>query len=347
MAGTNILPHRSYLVERFGKGDEQRMQDYLMMLGSFLAGHSENTARVYKTAIKQFFSLFDWISPEDVTVGHAVAFKKWLLERRKVSEATTYYRLCALKSFFDFLRRPLGASAVPLIQNNPFDAVPRGDIQPSPYERSESMNWQTFEKIMESIPNDSVGLRDKAILLFFAYTGRRRSEVASLRVKDLNTSQEPYSYRVRVKGNRIQQFELPDICWEAIRAYWVMSDRLHKMTPESGVFTADVRVGRSKDYGDAPLSNRMMNNILSRAAKRAGVQNEPGIKIHALRHMAARDLDRAGVRLQDIQAFLGHSSPTTTQVYLDRLSGPAPAHEDVLTKVRQQAKAVAAKAASD
>jgi integrase len=233
-----------------------------------------------------------------------------------------------------------------MIKSNPFAAIPRQDIQPQPYEGAQAMDGQTFEKILNVIPDDAIGLRDKAILLFFAYTGRRRAEVAKLRVKDLQVRREPYSYQVRVKGNRLQRYELPEICWKAISDYWVLSDRLHSLTPESGVFTADVRIGRDKHYGDAPLSNRMMNKILRRAAKAAGVEGEPGVKIHGLRHMAARDLNRAGVRLQDIQAFLGHASPTTTQIYLGKLSGPAPAHEEVLKAVRAAARD-AARAAQD
>jgi site-specific recombinase XerD len=66
-----------------------------------------------------------------------------------------------------------------------------------------------------------------------------------------------------------------------------------------------------------------------------------------MRHMAARDLDRAGLPLQDIQAFLGHADPKTTQIYLDRLSQVAAAHTEQLLRVRKAAEAMALELVDD
>jgi integrase len=221
--------------------------------------------------------------------------------------------------------------------------VPRSDIKPTAYARSKAMEWEVFQQIVDNIPADEAGLRDKAILIFFAFTGRRRAEVANLRIQDLNLKAKPRSYTVRVKGGRILTFELPNVCYDAIQAYWIAADRLKNLRADAGVFTATTSCNITRHLDPhKPMSIRMMNNILRRAAVRAKVDMD-GVRVHGMRHMSARDLDAAGVRLQDIQAFLGHLSPTTTQLYLDRLSGPAPAHEDVLIRVRNNA----AKMASD
>jgi integrase len=205
------------------------------------------------------------------------------------------------------------------------------------------MDWSTLKEILDAIPPDDIGMRDKAILLFYAFTGRRRAEVAQLRVRDLDLKTSPPTYSVKLKGGRVGQFELPDVCYEAIRAYWIAADRLRGLQPNAGVFTASRSCPLTEHLDpDRPLSNRMMNNILQRAVLRAGLDpSEESMCIHAIRHMSARDLDKAGVRLQDIQSFLGHASPVTTQIYLDRLRGPAPAHTDVLMKVREEAMKMA------
>jgi site-specific recombinase XerD len=91
---------------------------------------------------------------------------------------------------------------------------------------------------------------------------------------------------------------------------------------------------------DKPLSSRMMNKVLRRAAERAEVDLAT-VRLHGLRHMAAKDLDRAGARLQDIQEFLGHLNPNTTAVYLQKISGPAQAHEDKFMQVREAAAEMA------
>jgi integrase/recombinase XerD len=341
-----LAPQGAHALRQFGDDDPQKLRAYLLMLASFLEGKPLNTKRTYRCGIQQFFELFDWVCPEKVTPAHVVAFKKWLLEHRGVSETTTYYRLSAVSSFFDYLCLPPSTTSDPLLRSNPFRLVPRSDIQPTPYARATAMDWDTFREILEAVPPTATGLRDKAILLFFAFTGRRRSEVASLRLRDLDLKARPRTYSVRVKGGRVKQFELPDICYDAIRAYWICADRLRHLHPNAGVFTAsrDCVLTAHLDP-DAPLSNRTMNDILHRYATRAGVDME-GVRVHAIRHMAARDLDRAGLPLQDIQAFLGHASPTTTQVYLDRLSGPASAHTDVLLRVREASAALARSALS-
>lgn len=332
-----LAPQGRYALRQFGDGDPDRLKSYLLMLAAFLEGKPKNTKRTYRCGLRQFFELFDWVCPEKVTPAHVVAFKKWLLEHRKVSESTAYYRMSAVSSFFDFLCMPAGANAEPLLRSNPFKLVPRSDIQPTPYAGATAMEWDTFRTIVDGIPPSEMGLRDKAVLLFFAFTGRRRHEVASLRVRDLNLKTRPRSYTVKVKGGRIKQFELPDICYDAIRAYWICADRLADLHRDAGVFTPTRNCLMTAHLDpDKPLSDRAMNDILYRWATRSGVDME-GVRIHAIRHMVARDLDRAGLRLQDIQEFLGHASPMTTQVYLNRLSGPTSAHTDALMRVREAA----------
>lgn len=334
-----FVPRDSHLLSRFGGGDDRKLKAHLLMLAAFLEGKPENTKRAYRAAIRQFFTLFNWICPEDVTVAHAVAFKRHLMT--KVSDATAYYRISAMSSYFDFLRRPSGANDEPLIKNNPFNAVPRSDIKPTPYGRAIPMEWKTLKVIMDKLPTDASGIRDRAILLFFAFTGRRRTEVSSLLMKDLDLKGEPKTYRCRVKGGAVKHFELPVICYDALKAYWIASGRLATLHANAGVFASmrDCALTEKCDP-DKPLSSRMMNQVLRRAAERAEVDLAT-VRLHGLRHMAARDLDRAGARLQDIQEFLSHANPNTTAVYLQKLSGPAKAYEDVFMKVREAAEDMA------
>lgn len=338
---TKLVPTNDLAIRRFGNDDEYKLKAYLVMLTAFLGGHSTNTRRAYRTGLQQFFELFEWICPEDVTPAHAAAFKEWLLKRRGVAESTAYYRMTAVSSFFDYLCQN-GPDAVsgPLLKSNPFRSVPRNDIQPTPYAHAKPMKWEDFRTMLEHVPADEMGMRDKAILLFFAFTGRRRQEVANLRVRDLDLSSRPRSYACRLKGGRIGTFELPDICFDAIQAYWIFADRLDDLTADSAVFTAcrETPLNRGLDP-DKPLSVRTLNDILRRCAVRAGLDpDDDSVGLHAMRHMTATDLDNAGVRLQDIQAFLGHASPRTTQIYIHRLGKPASAHTDVLLKVRSEAE---------
>lgn len=346
MSSVQLAPPNDLAIRNFGKNDRTKLRNYLLMLAAFLEARPPETRRAYKTSIRQFFDLFDWISPEDVTVAHVAAFKKWLLERRQVSDATAYARMSAASSFFDYLCKSPDAVSDPLLRQNPFRLVSRSDIQPTPYGRAKAMEWETFRSMIDTIPADAIGMRDKAILLFLAFTGRRRREVANLRIRDLDLKSRPRSYTCRVKGGELKSFELPEICYDAIRAYWIIADRLDDLRPDAGVFTAVGQTPLTQHLDpNKPLDVRTLNRVIHRAAVRAGLDpDDDSIGLHAMRHMAARDLDKAGVRLQDIQAFLGHASPLTTQIYLQRLSGPASAHTDALLRVRREAEALAQEA---
>lgn len=335
----DIVPPNDLYLSNFGDGSKEKLKSYLLMMAAFLEGKTKNTMVTYRCALKQFFTLFRWVCPEKVTPAHAAAFKKWLIENQGLSDSTAYCRMSALTSFFDFLCQPTDAMSEPLLKNNPFKLVPRGDIQPTPYAHAKAMQWETFRTIVESIPSNAMGVRDKAILIFLAFTGRRRQEVASLRIRDLDLKSSPRSYTCKTKGGKVRTFELPDICYEAIKAYWIIADRLDGLRGDHGVFTAVRLTPITKHLDpDKPLGVRTFNSILRRAAIRADVDpDDPAIGLHAMRHMSARDLDAAGVRLQDIQAFLGHASPLTTQIYLKQLSGPISAQNDVLMKIREQA----------
>ncbi|MDZ4754399.1 MAG: tyrosine-type recombinase/integrase [Phycisphaerae bacterium] len=317
------------LVSQLGKGSERRARQWMLAITSFLAGQSKNTAKSYAQAIKLFFDQFNWQSPEDVTIAHGVAFKRRLLAEG-LSNATVQARLAGMSSLFDYFCRPQDTAGEPLCKSNPFRYVPRRDIVVSPYARAKAVPWETFLRVFHGIPHDAHGLRDRAVLLFYAFTGRRRSEVAMLRIKDIDLMSKPRRYAVTVKGGRVQHYELPNVVYLALKAYWIASGRVADLAADDGVFTA---VG-----SNAPLNDSSVAAILHSACDRAGVDWRRGnIRLHGLRHMSARQLDKAGVSLREIQAFLGHMHPNTTALYLEALSGTLPAHETTLSQIRKVA----------
>ena len=316
------VPRTPEAVIRFGAGDVHRAKAYIMALYGFLESKPPNTRRAYQRGIREFFELWDWKSPEDITVAEAAYYKKWL-KNRELSDSTICLRLAACQSYFEFLMQPGVHAGKQMIPSNPFRLVTRKDCTPTPYGRSTPTEWVEFEKVLKAIPDDIAGKRDKAMLIFFANTGRRRSEVANLKVKDLNLTSNPRTYIAKTKGNKLQTYELADVCHAAILDHWISANRLTTLTPESAVFGPVAR-GPSVEHLDEHrcLSVDQVAKILKRNAKRAGLDPRR-FKLHSLRHMFAHDLDASGARLQDIQAALGHSLANTTMIYTGKLRGPA------------------------
>ncbi len=326
-------PNSDIALIRFGGGSEEGTRLFLRALYAFLADKNQNTRRSYRTAIRQFFEAYDWPCPRDVDAA-MVADYKLQLQQSGRSDATVYQRLSALSAFFEFLRRPQSASTGGLVAHNPVRAISRTDVVPQGV--IEAMRWETFEKILRAIPGDPMGLRDRAVLLFFAFTGRRRAEVARLRVRDLDVGAKPYAYRCRVKGNRWLRWELPETAWVAIGEYWVASRRLQSMRSDHAVFAASEEGMTRCAHRDPhePLRPREMARILKRAAARVGLEHEPHVHVHALRHMAAHTLEKAGVDVRGIQEFLGHESLATTERYLTQLVGVRRSFESKIGEVR-------------
>lgn len=342
-----VAPSDRATILRFGAGDDRKAKTYLLALYGFLASKPENTARAYRYAIREFFELWEWKSPEDITVAEAAYYKKWLKNAEK-SDATICQRLAALQSFFKFLMEPTGASSKALISSNPFALITRRDVTPSPYGRSSPIAWPDFEKILDSIPDDIAGKRDRAMLLFFAWTGRRRAEVANLRVRDLNLRTDPRTYTTKVKGGETKTWSLPDICYDAIRDHWISANRLKTLRPDSAVFGTIVTSGGSYYERDPhrPLTVDQVAKILKRNAKRAGLDPRK-FKLHGIRHMFAQQLDAGGETLQTIQEQLGHKGPAPTVIYIGKLRGPPKSVESQLAKIRAQAARQAADAIDD
>lgn len=336
-------PSQNHLILRLGDGDPARSRKLMLALYAFLADKPENTRRSYRTGIKLFFDMVGWKPPEKVTVADAVAFKRQLVAQQK-APATICARLAAVDSFFDFLTKPTDASGETLLVANPFSIVSRKDVSPTPYSRSTPVASGDAGKMIGETSDSPLGHRDRAVLIFLAYTGRRRSEVANLRARDLDLRSRPRTYTVRVKGGREQKFELPEVCFQAIKAHWHSAGRQGKIKPTSGVFTSMNTLGASPLTAgmdpERPISHGQVAAIVKSAARRAGL-DWTKIKVHGFRHMVARDLDATGARLQDIQRFLGHLQPNTTSIYLGQLRAPVPSMEKALDAVRAKAKAAA------
>jgi len=149
--------------------------------------------------------------------------------------------------------------------------------------------------------------REAALLWLMAGCGLRVSEVASLKVEHLD-SPGGYLHVVNGKGGRQRTSILPRSVLEALEAH--LQGR------------AEGYVFEGRDRGH--ISTRQIQRLLDRAAEEAGLQEtRPGkvrqrkrITPHLLRHSFSRWSLDAGIDISYLQHQLGHSSLTTTAIYL-------------------------------
>ena len=134
-------------------------------------------------------------------------------------------------------------------------------------------------------------------------TGMRRSELARLKVSDID-SQRMIIRMVEGKGGKDRDLPLSPTLLETLREYW----RWRK--PRLYLFPTRNLSGRLNQ----PISDKTVWIACSDAARRAGVRKR--VTPHTLRHSWATHLLEAGTDLRTVQVLLGHGDLETAAQYL-------------------------------
>ncbi len=163
------------------------------------------------------------------------------------------------------------------------------------------------EKMLEAIDIETpLGLRDRAMLEMLYGAGLRVSELVGLPLSGVD--RRAGLLRVVGKGQRERIVPLGELALKALDAYLcdarsaLLGDR-----PDVGHAVFLSRRGRS-------MTRQNFFALLRKLARKAGVPEER-VSPHVLRHAFATDLLEGGADLRSIQAMLGHSDLSTTQIY--------------------------------
>lgn len=148
------------------------------------------------------------------------------------------------------------------------------------------------------------GERNRTMLELMYGCGLRVSELTNLRLSDLFFAEG----FIRVLGKGSKERFVP-VNGRAIR---LVQSYIDTVRPHSSVQkkSADTVFLSRRGSG---LTRAMVFTIIKQAAVDAGI--EKNISPHTLRHSFATHLLQGGADLTDIQAMLGHSSITTTEIY--------------------------------
>jgi len=163
---------------------------------------------------------------------------------------------------------------------------------------------QTIDLITATDPEDAFFLRDRALLELLYATGMRASEIAGLRIEDVNFQIE--YLRCFGKGNKERIIPVHETALAALREY--LKKLRPKLIGEKRVVD-NVFISRTA----RPLSRIEVWRIVRKAAIRAGLPKN--VSPHTLRHCFGSHLLAGGADLRSVQEMLGHADVTTTQIY--------------------------------
>src|SRR5664280_846464 len=245
------------------------------------------------------------LTPDRVKPGEVLAWVHGIGRSGRTPSSTTVgARIACLSSFYRFLIR------MGLVVSNPCDAVERPRSVQSV---ARGYTADEVRRLLEVVPDTVVGRRDRAILLTLVLTGRRRTEVIGLRAGALSLEGETAFYAYRGKGGKRGRRELPHPAYEAICATLADAGKeLATMAPDESLWQA---AARPEGVTSGTFYARFRRYLRAAGMAPTGV--------HVLRHTAAKLRRDAGESIEDVSAFLDHSSLAVTSVYLRRLEGEA------------------------
>ena len=212
------------------------------------------------------------------------------LTRRGLRATTVHRRLGSLRSFFKDAQRHGLVAADPTALY-----VPPKSEKRLPVYLNEAQAAAVLGALRSTTPAD---LREAAIVACLFYTGMRAGELVGLDVDHL----QPDRLRVFGKGKKERDLFIP----AKLRAHL---DAWLAVLPagEGALFTTlGPRPGR--------LSYDAVRRIVVGVFVRAGLGGR-GLTPHKLRHTFATRLINKGMRIDQIQKLLGHTSIATTQRY--------------------------------
>ncbi len=149
--------------------------------------------------------------------------------------------------------------------------------------------------------NTKKNLRDDALIELLYSTGLRVSEIANLKIKDINL--EKSEIRILGKGNKERVVIFNNKSKEKIIRYLKNDKRFISIKTEA-LF--------QNKFKEA-LTTRSIQRILKKYLNFSSINSK--YSTHTLRHTFATHLLEGGADIKVIQQLMGHSSPETTKIY--------------------------------
>lgn len=282
-------------------------------LAAFYEGFgSELTKTEYRRAAKEFFSLIhtDLKNLGDLSRDHLILYQSYLKKLGKAPK-TIQKKMAAISSLCKHLAHE------GYVERD----LSYGIKRPKAYNKKETGDFKDsdIEKIFSSMnPNRLVFTSHRAILAIGFYTGLRSAEIRTLKVGDIVELDGHRILRTKIKGDKPHEVPLKPFVYRAI------CEHIEKLT-ELGFKTTDpdqwLFPALLPERKNRPLTAQALRKILHHRLKDAGIPISSARRYspHSMRAtLASHLLNEKNVPLEDVQALLGHSSPTTTQKYNKR-----------------------------
>ena len=246
-----------------------------------IKNYSDHTCKAYESDLKQYVL---YLNESDSDLFDNKNFVNYLFEKG-LAKSTINRKLTSINNFLEWASK---------IEKN------------KSYYKFESL--KTERKLPDILTSNYINtlinelpittpkeVRNKAIVELLYSSGLRVSEVVNLKLNDMKDNK---SLRVVGKGRKVRILPVTDQAYNIIKL-WIKNFRKNFLNDQDNNYLFLGVRGKQ-------LSDREVRRI---------VKSSTGTFPHNLRHTFATHILDGGADLRVVQELLGHSDPTTTQLY--------------------------------
>ena len=271
----------------------QDYMDYLIVE----KGLADNSIAAYADDLSRYINFLEAQRIEHHSQVDTTVILAWLvkLARKGLSAKSRARHLITIRGFYRYLNREN------ILKTNPVKEV---DIPKAGLSLPKIMTVDEVGQLLESFDTRKPrGMRNAAMAEIMYGAGLRVSELIHLNYRDLNL--DANLVRVMGKGSKERMVPLGAQACNVVRTYLEKGrDPLLKEIKSPWLFVA--RAGK-------PMTRQGFWKLIKKQALEVGIPRN--VTPHTLRHSFATHLLEGGADLRSVQAMLGHSDISTTQIY--------------------------------
>ena len=250
-------------------------------------GCRPKTIKGYRERLKLFMTQCS--KPvQQITTDDLREYLAYLVDERHLMDNSVQAHINTLRSFFSWL-----------VDEDNIRKSPMRKIKALKIDKLRSRHPLTAEQL-ELVRDGCRGYKEKALVEFLVSSGCRVSEVAGLRVDDIDWRDR--KCKVIGKGNKERTV------YFSVRAKLMLQLYIAERRGGEALFA-------SSRAPYEPLTDRGIEKMISKLGKRIGMERP--LYPHLMRHTFASHALNCGMELTIIQHLLGHSDPKTTLIYAE------------------------------
>lgn len=276
----------------------KEMQGQYLEYCQFRKELDQKTLKAYRIDLRQFFENVVSDEPSKAEIEQYITKL-----HRDYKQKTVKRKIASIKAFYNYLEEE------EIIEEDPFRKIKvkfkETVILPRIIPRSEIeslLNTMYAESIPINLEENKFRLRDIAVIEVLFATGARVYEVSNIRKEcvDLDSG----LIRIMGKGGKERYIQIgEESILKLLRKYYMENA---EMISACGYFFVNARGNR--------FSEQSIRLMLVKYLRMAGIERK--VTPHMFRHSFATYLIEEGVDISCVQRILGHSSISTTQIYI-------------------------------